>query len=87
METAIALTTNDNPWSFFDNFEEWFAFDISHNYNCCGIVARLSNVTKDMTTKEKDAAIREAIETFVKEEPTGLYCFEEKEINEDPLSR
>lgn len=84
MNKAIALTTIDNPWSFFNNFDEWLQFDTINHYNCCGIVARLSNVSQDMTEKEKEAAVREAIINFVKEDPTTLYTIVEEE-SEEPV--
>lgn len=35
------LTTNDNPFDPFDNFEEWYKIDMQFQYNTCGLVARL----------------------------------------------
>lgn len=82
---VIYLTTKDNPWSPFTNFNEWYIFDITNKYNCCEIVARLSDVSRDMTEKEKSAAIEEAIKTFVEEEPTKNYTFIEEETDEVPV--
>lgn len=86
METkAKFLTTTDNPWNPFTNFNEWYIFDITNHYNCCEIVARLSDVSKDMTTLEREAAIVEAIETFVKEDPTKLYTIVEDNEADVPM--
>ena len=35
----MMLSTVDNPYDPFSEFDKWYAFDICHGYNCCGIVA------------------------------------------------
>ena len=37
------ITTTDNKWNPFDNFTEWFLFDVEKGYNTCSKIARLSN--------------------------------------------
>ena len=36
------LTTRDNPYSYFDDFDKWFEFDTANGYNCCGYLARIA---------------------------------------------
>ena len=35
------LTTNDNPFDPFDNFEEWYKIDMQLQHNTSALVARL----------------------------------------------
>ena len=35
-----AITTVDNPFDPFDEFDAWFRFDTDHGYNSCGVLAR-----------------------------------------------
>ena len=82
---ATALTTIDNPWSFFDDFDNWLAFDLSHGYNSCGVTARIANVTDDMSSVEARAETERAIKDFVKADPIALYTYEEKLIDYEPI--
>lgn len=34
MLNECALTTIDNPYNPFTQFDDWFMFDIEHNYDC-----------------------------------------------------
>ena len=43
-----ALTTFDNPFNPFENFDEWFAYDIQHGYNTCGKLMRIANIENNM---------------------------------------
>lgn len=38
------LTTLDNPFNPFDNFEEWYKIDMQFNYNTCALLARIAPV-------------------------------------------
>lgn len=39
------LTTKDNPWNPFTNWEEWLRFDILKGYNTCEKIDRLSTMS------------------------------------------
>lgn len=83
---AVALTTVDNPWSFFDDYDNWWQFDVTNQYNCESITDRVANVTDDMSTIEVRAAIEEGIVNFVKADPLGIYTIEEKWIDYKPIA-
>lgn len=72
-ETEFMLTTTDNPFDYFEDFREWYKYDIEHEYNCCGLLARVANLSDDMTQKEKDAEIKRAIDLIVKYDFTDTY--------------
>ena len=48
------LTTVDNPYDPFTQFQQWFLFDMEKGYNSCGLLARIEN--------EVDRAIDEIIQ-------------------------
>ena len=73
MSRDFALTTVDNPYSPFDQFDSWFLYDVEKGYNSCGMLARLTNITDDMSTVEEDEEIARAIEEIVKNDFLGLY--------------
>ena len=38
---ALYLTTDDNPFSPVDDYEQWSKFDRDHGYNTDALVARI----------------------------------------------
>ena len=45
MANECALTTYDNPFDPFTQFDSWFAFDTEKGYYTCSRIARLTNLT------------------------------------------
>lgn len=60
------ITTVDNPFDPFTQFERWFNFDEQKNYRTCERVARLAHCNFDnLTAKENDELINQAMNTLV----------------------
>lgn len=68
------LTTTDNPYSPFDQFEQWQLYDIEKQYFCCELLARIVHLEEDMSEKEKEEAIDRAIDEIVKNDLRGIYA-------------
>ena len=73
MYREIALTTIDNPFDPFEDFINWFLYDVEKNYYTCSLVDRISNVTNEMTQKEINEEIERSIDEFIKNDPLNLY--------------
>ena len=41
-EEQLWITTNDNPFDFFTQFDDWYLFDESKGYHTCSLVARVA---------------------------------------------
>lgn len=67
------LTTIDNPYNPFDDFTSWFLFDIEKGYNTCGRLARLANVSDEMSDEEQNAEIERAMDTLIKRDFLNIY--------------
>ena len=39
---AVMLSTIDNPFNPFDDFDSWFHYDIEKGYNSCSYLARIA---------------------------------------------
>lgn len=67
------LTTIDNPWDPFKNFDDWFQFDEEKGYHTCSYLARIVKTSNEFSDQEYDAEIEAAIDEIVKLDPFGIY--------------
>ena len=67
------LTTVDNPWNPFTHFDEWFAFDESHGYCSCGLLARISASTDELSEELENKQNEEAINEIIRYDLTNKY--------------
>ena len=73
MSKECMLTTIDNPFDPFEQFTSWLMFDIEKGYNSCSYLARIVNLSDDMTQKEIDEEIDRAIDEIITLNPLGIY--------------
>lgn len=66
MGTKCMLTTIDNPYNPFEQFDSWFMFDAEKGYYSCAYLARIANTSDQLSDKENDAEIERAIDEIVK---------------------
>ena len=76
----LALTTEDNPYDPFDEFEEWFNFDVTQGYQTCAYLARVTTTSTDLTEADQVEATNEAIEEILELNLTGNYQVVEREF-------
>ena len=67
------LSTVDNPFDPFYQFDEWFRYDCEKGYNCCGKPMRIAEITDDMSMTEEHAEIERAIDRIIALDPFNLY--------------
>ena len=67
------LTTFDNPFDPFEQFNDWFMFDIEKGNYSCNYLARIAKTTDDMTQKEVDEEIERAIDEIILYNPLNIY--------------
>lgn len=67
------LTTKDNPFNPFTQFDEWYSFDIEKGYDTCGYIARVTLSSEELSELDQDAAIDKAIDEIVELNVTGNY--------------
>lgn len=86
MNDDFMITTFDNPYNPFEQFDLWFLYDIEKGYNTCGKLDRLTNINDDMSQKEINDEIDRAMDKLININPE-LYTFctppaNEKDIGE-----
>lgn len=77
------LTTTDNPYSPYDEFEEWYQFDSDHGYNSSGLLMRLAETSSQFTDNENAYEVEKAIDRIVAADPLNLYKKVKIEIKGD----
>jgi len=70
----VAITTVDNPYDPFENFNEWYRFDCDKGYGSCQILDRLTSVSDRMTEKEMNSELERGIDELVKADPLNIYA-------------
>ena len=67
----VAITTTDNPFDPFDQFDKWFHFDSSKNYHSSRMVARIAFTSSELPDADNTRIIEDAIDYVVSINPTG----------------
>ena len=73
MENKCMLTTFDNPFDPFEQFTSWFLFDVAKGYYSCSRLARIANLSDELSEKEVDEEIERAIDEIIKYDFTNIY--------------
>ena len=68
------LTTVDNPYNPFDDFENWYRFDRDHQYHCCERLAEKVGDLNDSNEVEKIKITESAINYIVANDVLGIYA-------------
>lgn len=77
------LTTKDNPFDPFEQFSSWFLFDCEKGYYTCNKIARLANVSDDMSFKESNDEFNRAIDVLIENDPLDIYVRVSQDIAEN----
>lgn len=67
------LTTTDNPYDPFTQWDEWYAFDTQMGYHTCSYLARICIISDDLSEDDQNAAIESAIDEIVRINVLGIY--------------
>lgn len=67
------LTTFDNPFSPFDDFDSWFQFDSDKGYNSCSYLARIAHTSEQLSDYENNKEVERAIDEIIKYDFMNIY--------------
>lgn len=67
------LTTFDNPYDPFTQFDKWFLFDTEKGYNSCAYLARIARTSDEFTEEENESAMTMAIDEIIKFDFRNIY--------------
>lgn len=67
------LTTIDNPYDPYEQFDQWYQYDLDHGYNSSGLLMRLAETSSQFTDNENAYEIEKAIDKIVANDPLNIY--------------
>ena len=73
------LTTVDNPFDPFTQFDSWFLFDVEKGYNSCAYLDRIAKTSDQLSDKENEEEIERAIDEIIKYDFMNIYKKVKKE--------
>lgn len=62
----VRVTTIDNPYDPFKEWDQWYFYDMSNGYNTCERLASISLTSDQFTEEENNEQIEEAINKMMK---------------------
>lgn len=71
--TEYMLSTLDNPFNPFTQFDEWNAYDIQHGYNTNAYLARITTSSDEVSETQQAIDIDKAMNEIVDLDLLGLY--------------
>lgn len=81
-----ALTTIDNPYDPFGDFDAWYRYDEGKGYHSCAYLARIARTSDQLSPAENDAEVERAIDDIIKYDPLGIYMKVKSEKESQPLA-
>lgn len=67
------LTTLDNPYDPFKQFDDWYRWDVEKGYNSCAYLARIAAYSDDLSDEDRIQVIEDAIDEICRMNLTGNY--------------
>ena len=67
------ITTLDNPYNPFTQYDEWYALDEARGYHSTGLLARYVYSSDDLSDADQTNAIQTGIDDLIRENPYGMY--------------
>lgn len=75
----VMITTFDNPFDPFNDFEHWYLFDMEKGYSTCSYLARIANTSDQLSEEENAFEIERAIDQIIKHDFMNIY----KKVSDD----
>lgn len=81
-EKELMLTTFDNPFDPFTDFDRWWKEDLLLSHDCCGLLAREANISDVTSESVNQKDIFKAMQRIVNNEPMiyKIVCKDENSL-------
>lgn len=68
-----AITTFDNPFSPFTQFDQWFLYDETKGYHTCAYLGRIARTSDEFTDEENAKEVEKAIDEIIRNDFLNIY--------------
>lgn len=68
-----ALTTHDNPYDPFEQWDLWYNFDCDKKYYSCQLLDRIARTSDQLSDEENNQEIERAIDEIIKYDFQNIY--------------
>lgn len=79
MASEYMLTTIDNPYNPFKQFDSWFLFDVEKGYNTCAYLDRIARTSDQLSDTENDEELERAMNEIISNDFMNIYKKVKKE--------
>lgn len=69
----VMLTTADNPFDPFTQFEAWLSFDVGHGYQTLPLLGRVVRTSDEMSEADRQVANEQGIDEIIEALGSELY--------------
>lgn len=73
MAHDVRLTTADNPFNPFTQWDEWLAYDIAKGHFSFALLARVARTSNGLSSTDNEQAIEDAIDEIIAMHPEISY--------------
>jgi hypothetical protein len=73
LNSNYMLTTFDNPFDPFTQWDEWYRWDMQAGYHTPGLLDRVARVSDDLADIDVHLAIQTAIQEIVEYNVSGMH--------------
>lgn len=67
------LTTVDNPFNPFTDFDRWISFDSFNLYNTCGLLDRMTITSSELFDEQQSLDLEQGMNEIISNDPLGLH--------------
>ena len=71
--SKCALTTIDNPYYPFEEWNSGYQYDMDKGYNSCAYLDRIARTSEQLSTEENELEIERAIDEIIKYDFMNIY--------------
>lgn len=73
VDVVYMLTTTDNPFNPFTEWDQWFAYDEQLGHHTCALLARVTHTSDELSDVDQDLTLQQAIDEVVQYNVSGVH--------------